>query len=144
MTNEISNSEDIIDSSDLIARLEALREARAGFVEQLESASGESPEAEADAKAELDEWDEEYGEELRTLAAFAEEFENYAPDYSYGEVAIRDSYFQEYAEQLAEDICAINKAAQWPNNCIDWEKAADQLKQDYTAIEFDGVTYWVR
>jgi hypothetical protein len=52
--------------------------------------------------------------------------------------------WKEYAEQLAEDIGAINKNATWPNDCIDWEKAADQLKQDYTEVDFDGVAYWIR
>jgi hypothetical protein len=28
--------------------------------------------------------------------------------------------------------------------CIDWNEAASELQMDYTAVEFDGVTYWVR
>ena len=32
----------------------------------------------------------------------------------------------------------------WPFNCIDWEKAAEELQQDYMSIDFDGVTYWMR
>lgn len=27
---------------------------------------------------------------------------------------------------------------------IDWERAAEELRMDYTAVDFDGVTYWVR
>ena len=49
-----------------------------------------------------------------------------------------------YARQLAEDIGAVNPDALWPYNYIDWEAAADDLKQDYASIEFDGVTYWMR
>ena len=28
--------------------------------------------------------------------------------------------------------------------CIDWDRAAEDLKMDYSAIDFDGVTYYVR
>ncbi len=53
-------------------RLEELRDERADLVQQLESASGESTDGdqspnEATAKAELDTWDEENGEELAEL-----------------------------------------------------------------------------
>jgi hypothetical protein len=57
---------------------------------------------------------------------------------------IRDSYFEDYARQLAEDIGAIDSKASWPNNHIDWEDATDALKQDYTEVDFDGVSYWIR
>lgn len=57
---------------------------------------------------------------------------------------IRDSHFEAYAEQLADDIGAINAELSWPNNCIDWERAARELQMDYSTVEFDGVTYWYR
>jgi hypothetical protein len=57
---------------------------------------------------------------------------------------IRESYFQEYAQELAEDCGMIQKDARWPNNCIDWGAAADALKGDYTTVEYEGVTYYVR
>ena len=57
---------------------------------------------------------------------------------------IRDSYFQEYAQDLADDIGAIDANANWPVCHIDWEAAADSLKMDYSSLEFEGVTYWVR
>jgi hypothetical protein len=43
---------------------------------------------------------------------------------------------EEFAEDMAENIGAINKDVQWPNNCIDWEQAARYLMQDY--FEVDG------
>jgi hypothetical protein len=57
---------------------------------------------------------------------------------------IRDSYFKEYAQELAEDIGAVDSNATWPNNCIDWEYAARELRYDYTCIDVDGLTYWTR
>jgi hypothetical protein len=93
----------------------------------------------ADAFEDSSDWDE-----YRALKAFAEEAEGYCSDWRHGETLIRDSYFETYAQELAEDIGAINANASWPNNCIDWEQAARELQTDYTSAEFDGVTYWFR
>lgn len=82
--------------------------------------------------------------ELTVLDDLAAVASDYAPDWHYGETLIRDSYFQDYAQELAEDVGAIDAAATWPNTCIDWEWAARELQMDYTAVEFDGVTYWTR
>jgi hypothetical protein len=57
---------------------------------------------------------------------------------------IREDYFKEYAQELAEDIGAVNADATWPNNCIDWDQAARELKHDYTSTEYGGVTYYYR
>jgi hypothetical protein len=57
---------------------------------------------------------------------------------------IRSDSFVEYAEELAEDIGAIDRDAGWPLQYIDWEAAADALRQDYTEVDFDGDTYYVR
>jgi antirestriction protein len=57
---------------------------------------------------------------------------------------IRDSYFRDYAEELAADIGMIAVDVSWPNNCIDWDRAARELRMDYSSVEFDNVTYWTR
>lgn len=134
----ISNSEDVIDSRDVIARIDQLKDELedAGVSFDLETDKLNDAANERDMTAELEEWE--------ALTKLAEQGEQYAPDWQYGETLIRDSYFREYAEELAEDIGAINAEATWPNNCIDWERAARELRVDYTAIDFDGVTYWIR
>ena len=43
---------------------------------------------------------------------------------------------EEFAEEIAEQIGAVNHGASWPNNCIDWERAARELMYDY--FEMDG------
>lgn len=35
-----------------------------------------------------------------------------------------------------------NYGCNWPYNCIDWEKAANELKQDYSTVDFEGETYY--
>ena len=57
---------------------------------------------------------------------------------------IDDLYFKTYAQDLAEEIGAINADATWPNNCIDWDKAARELRMDYTCVAVAGRDYWTR
>lgn len=114
---EISNSEDVLDSRDIIARIKELE--------------GE------------DEPGEEEAEELRILKALAEEASG-SPDWQYGEALIRDSYFKAYAQELAEDCGMIPGNQSWPLYCLDWERAADDLKADYFTVDFDGVDYLIR
>jgi hypothetical protein len=140
---DVSNGQDVIDSRDVIKRIEDLESERDSFVEVTEAEDEETRSTLEAAK--LKEWEEtEEGIELKALQSLAEEAEGYASDWRYGEALIRDSYFEEYAEQLAEDIGAIDHNAKWPLNHIDWEAAADELKQDYTSVSYGDVEYWVR
>lgn len=142
MSRNISNSDDIIDSRDVIARIEELEDERESMVEDLNAAEGDA-EAGVHATA-LAAWDADNGAELAALKALAEEAEGYAADWHHGEALIRDSYFETYAQELAEDIGAIDKSASWPARCIDWKQAAEELQQDYTQVDFDGIAYWIR
>lgn len=131
-TKEITNSEDMIDVRDVIARFEELET-------ELDDAHEDDETNEAlDLRAEFD-----------TLKELLSDLEGNGGDEEwrgswYPVTLIRESYFKDYAEQLAEDIGAINAEASWPNNCIDWDQAASELQMDYTSTEFDGVTYWYR
>lgn len=87
---------------------------------------------------------EQYKQELAELKKFESDASGYASDWRYGEQLINDSYFEEYARQFADDVGAVKADATWPNNHIDWEAAAEDLQSDYTAIEFRGVTFWIR
>ena len=120
MTREISNWDDVIDSRDVTERIAELDELT-------------HDEITVEDRAELD--------MLRSLAS---EGEQASEDWPHGATLIRDSYFVTYAQELAEDIGAIDESARWPATCIDWEQAAGELQMDYTSVEFDGVTYWTR
>jgi len=132
MTREISNMDDVIDSRDVIARIEELEAERETLCDD---------DAQPGAVSEWDESPE--AEELAALKALQSEAEGYA-DWAYGETLVRDSYFEEYAQQLAEDCGMMRDSDSWPYTCIDWERAARELQQDYTSVDFAGVTYWVR
>lgn len=132
---DISNTDDVIDFRNVIARIEAIED-------ELADLKGKrSKDAKAAKVTLLD--------ELQHLADLADDLKGYGGDEQwrgdwYPVTLIRDSYFRAYAEELAEDIGAINRDATWPNNCIAWEKAARELQMDYSEVEFDGVTYWYR
>jgi hypothetical protein len=124
---------DIIDVRDVITRVEWL-------------------EQEIELWPEDDKESEEHGEreeELKKLTSFLEDLQGYGGDHQwrgnwYPVVLINDSHFEAYAQEYAEETGAINANASWPNNCIDWEKAANELQTDYSSVEFDGETYWYR
>jgi uncharacterized protein (UPF0335 family) len=159
---EVDNQQDVIDSRDIIARIEELEEEREPLQDAIDEAQEEVTNAETDpenmealalrvalteAKVALDEWDAcPEGKELKVLKALAEECEG-CGDWANGETLIRDSYFESYAQDLAEDCCDIPgglNGLHWPLTCIDWEQAATELKQDYMCIDYDGVDYWLR
>lgn len=152
------NSDDTIDSRDVIERIEELEGEREALQLEIDDAETQWLKTEAGtneahavvdrrqaAYVALDAWTaSDDADELRILKALADEASGYASDWKYGETLIRDSYFRDYAEQLADDIGAIDRNASWPVNCIDWDQAARELQMDYSAVDFDGVTYWIR
>lgn len=88
-------------------------------------------------------------EEYRLLGNFLSEIKGCGGDHQwrgdwYPVIFIADDDFEEYAQEFAEDIGAINRDATWPNTCIDWEQAAQELQHDYSTVEYDGITYWYR
>lgn len=134
MTTEFSNRDDVIDTRDIVARIEELQ-------------------AEVDNIDDMPEGDmlkhtvegEEMRQELAKLQKLVEEINGYAgDDCEDGVTLIRDDHFEDYARELAEEIGAIEKKVSWPYTCIDWEQAASKLQTDYTSVEYDGVTYWFR
>jgi hypothetical protein len=158
MNKEISNSDDVIDSRDVIARIDELttersdlatdvddaNDARAELAEdasedEIEEADGEITDA-VDARTE---WDDDYGDELKALQALADEASDYCGDWTHGATLVRKSYFTDYCEELVKDIGDL--PSKIPDYIvIDWEATAENLKADYTSVEFDGVTYLVR
>lgn len=128
MNSYPTNTDDVIDSRDVIEAIEELRQLK----------------ADVDPQNPLSEEFHLCYHTLGALCDLAAEAADCAPDWEYGEQLIRDSYFVEYARELAEDCGMVPYDVQWPMTCIDWGWAARELKHDYTAVDFDGVTYWVR
>lgn len=134
MTNNLDLNADIIDVRDIIARFEELEA-------ELFNEDGEIPESLQDS--------EEVGEYKLLKNILEDQLDGNGGDEEwrgswYPVTLIADDHFQDYAEELANDIGAIVDNAKWPNNCIDWEKAARELQYDYTSVDIDGETYWTR
>jgi hypothetical protein len=148
---ELDLSADIIDVRDIIARVEELRE------EQEDATHDDDGNLRAESFADLCPVE---AAELSTLEAILSELERNGGDVQwesgasregseategswYPVTLIRDSYFEDYARELAEDIGAISHGVDtWPKNCIDWEEAASQLQNDYSSVEVNGTVYW--
>jgi DNA repair exonuclease SbcCD ATPase subunit len=98
----------------------------------------EYQEALATAEQDLKEWQDEYQEELDELNALVQE----VSEWRYGTELIPEDDFTEYAQDLAEDC--YNLPDHWPFTCIDWGRAAEELKQDYSTVDYQGTTYLFR
>lgn len=125
-TQPIDTSNDLIDSRDIIARIAELSDQRDDWTG-----------SQADWLA-TDE-----GHELEALETLAGEAEGYADDWHHGVTLIRDTYFVEYVQDLLVDCGTIpSNLPSWVE--LDWEATAKNVQVDYTAVELDGITYWVR
>jgi hypothetical protein len=149
----INNTDDVIDSRDVISRIEELEDLkkivddcyeRLGILISEEDEVKKVDAARADLEAAKEDFSEEEEVELADLQSLAEEASS-SSDWDIGEMLIHDSYFEEYVKELASDIGVISEDLnEWPIRHIDWEEAADELKQDYIEVDFDGETYWIK
>jgi hypothetical protein len=114
--------DDIIDSRDVIAR-----------IEELEG---------------IEEPDSLEAEELESLKKLAADSES-SPDWNYGESLIKDEYFTSYIEELINDCYELPKAfdsGEWPwrHMTLDYDAAAAEAKADYFDVYYLGHCYWIR
>ena len=141
MTNAISNLDDTIDSRDVIARIEELEAEWEDLRSAMDDHNTDS-DAYEEANAALKEFDNsEEGQELIALKALAEQGEDYAPDWEYGAQLIHEDYFETAMDEMLEDCGDIPKdLPSYLIITVDY----DALKQDYTELDFDGQTYYIR
>lgn len=119
---------DIMDSRNLQERIDELE--KTGVIRLGEIPQNEEPE------------DREESGELENLLNLKEETES--SGWEYGIFFIAENDFEEYAQEFAEGIGAISSDAQWPLSHIDWEAAANDLRSDYSEVEYNGTTYLYR
>ena len=136
----ISNMDEVIDSRDIIERIEELETEINDLMEELET--------EMSFDEFIAESDDELVTEYNMFIALQEEASN-SPDWSYGEALIRRSYFVDYIEELINDCYEMPKemnSGRWPFNhmTMDYEAAAEDAEQDYMSVDFDGVEYLIR
>lgn len=135
-TTTISPTDNVIDSRDVIERLEELEAELSERVPDNERGNSDNP-----AWKEWEESDE--AQELKFLQTLVDELEGYCDDWKYGVTIIHENYFTDYTKELLVDCDYLPKdLPSWI--VIDWEETADNVKVDYTEAEFDGVTYYAR
>ena len=165
--NRDLRGDDVIDSRDVIKRLDELESdladresdladresdladresdlAAEAALEAAKEARDAAKEARDAAKEALEAFKTDQQDELVALRALVAEASQCTDDWEHGATLIRERHFVKYAEQLADDIGAIDLNHKWPLNHIDWEAAAEELQGDYCEVDFDGETYFVR
>lgn len=146
----IDNTQDTLDSRDVIARRDELAEERAALVEAQSEGVEDIHDNDAETRAAalkdihaageaLREWDAENADELAALEAFIQDG---SAEWDHGVTLVRETYFEDYAQELAEELDLIPRYASWPATCIDWGRAARELRYDYTGADWSGVTYY--
>ena len=141
MTKEISSFDDYIYVRDVIERFEELESERDSLQEEVAECAENSREN-------LAEWQEDSGGEFRLLESLLADlcgyggFEQWRGDW-YPYELIRDSAFVDAMRELVQDIGALPRDIP-AYLAIDWEKTAENLRDDYSSVDFGGGTYWYR
>ena len=63
-------------------------------------------------------------------------------EFNFGTTLISDDEFRDYTEEFATDIGALGTKSDWI--FIDWDKTADDLKMDFSSVDYKGVEYLYR
>lgn len=84
-------------------------------------------------------WETEY-KEIEEINQVEEEV---GSEFSYGCTLIEEDDFEDYCEELVIDCGYILKDfPSWIE--IDWEATASNMKQDYSELDYQGITYLFR
>ncbi len=138
---------DIDELNSRMLELRALQDAVQDALATLKDA--ETDEAKAEAQDALDAAETELSAEdmleLEQLESLRDEIgESRGKINDEGGPFVHENDFRDYAMELAEETGAISRDAAWPYTCIDWDRATDELKMDYSVVTWDGVDYLYR
>jgi len=155
--NPPSNNDDYIDSRDIEERINDLESARDDFQSENDLPDYLNTEAPQNQPAIIKNWTDEQaekwgewddsddGQELKVLLSLRDDLEGYCDDWRHGVTLIRESAWIDYCKDLVSDLGALPRdLPEYIAGNINWEGVAEDLQQDYTSAEFDGVTYWAR
>lgn len=90
------------------------------------------------AEEDLKDWETDNLERYETLQELFSKLES-CYDFRHGILLIDEDDFTEYVQDYAESTGAIGENSEWIS--IDWEATADNLRSNYSEIEFEGTTY---
>ena len=144
----------ILDTRDLQERLDELQGLKDAvdtaqstvdelMVSDLAAAQPNFDEKLDEARIELDEAREAFDSEAQAELEELETLSDEVSEWSSGNQLIPEDDFEDYCQELCEDIGDIPKDL--PSYIvIDWEATARNLKADYAECEYQGTTYLYR
>jgi len=159
MSSNIDNSQDVINSTDIIEAISDLenelddKELEISDVEEEIGNLRDNEDISSDETDEIMALEEDLfklkkelqiiKDDLEELENLQDEFEGYCPDWKHGVSIIRETYIDTYLKEELEDCGYIPKDfPSWIE--IDWDATFENMKQDYTEGDYDGVTYYAR
>lgn len=128
---ELDLTADIIDTRDIIARVEDLK--------SLKDDHETDPEG--------GHWSDEDAQDLDTLTAILDDLKGYGGDEQwrgdwYPLTLINESHFVDYCQDLVCDCYDLKGIPTFVH--IDWEATSREMRVDYSEVTIDGVTYFYR
>lgn len=137
---------DILDTRDLIETREELKqEVLDSFLETFPhyEEMTESFEDILFEEEEIESWGEDWLDEIDQIFCIDEIEDEIGSEFDFGVTLIPEDDFTDYVIDLLEEIGYISKDfPSWIE--IDWEATAENVKQDYSEIEYEGRNYLFR
>lgn len=136
-----------MDSRDLIEKREELKQqVLDSFLETFPHYEEQTPDFESILfeEEEIQSWKEDWLDEIEEITDIDTlEDEVSSSEWDFGIYFIEEDDFEEYVKELLEDCGYISRDfPSWIT--IDWTSTAENVKQDYTEVEFQGQTYYYR
>lgn len=92
---------------------------------------------------EIESWKQDWQDELNQITCIDDLEYEIGSEFNYGVTLIPEDDFTDYVIDLLEDCGYISKDfPSWIE--IDWQKTADNVRQDYSEIEYEGKIYLYR
>jgi hypothetical protein len=163
MSTRVSSTDNIINSRDVIRRIENLQEREADVSDaeeavknarfEVDEAETEDEQEEAESALEAAEeelesaeryFDEDDQEELKSLLDLQSDAEGYC-DWLHGATLINEGHINKYMKEHAQEFYdpEVRRLPDAIRNHIDWEGVAEDMTSDLTQVEFDGVTFYI-
>lgn len=94
---------------------------------------------------EIESWKEGWYTELEEIEEINQIEDEVGREWKYGCTLIDEDDFEDYCQELVEDIGDLpSNLPSYISNNIDWSGVADDLRQDYSELEYQGITYLFR
>lgn len=94
---------------------------------------------------EIQSWKEDWSNELEQIEEIDNVESEVGREFDYGCTLIDEDDFEEYCEDLVKDIGDLPKnLPSYIENNIDWSGVADDIRMDYSTVDYQGTTYLYR